>query len=467
MWRLTLTTRLTLIVVLLSTLITTSVAMALSYIVFIQTENQIRDLLIEKTTHIVEDFLVLDNDQIQPKERPEGESLAGELRNYDLSLYIADKELNPLARYGIYRNLDVEQMQLFVNEETTNRLATLSIGSYADIEAASIGAYDTYTIPLIHQSTLIGFAQVAKPNDVLPLLKNSLKIGLLILLPLVWIVSLVAAGLSTRMALSPFHKLVSYMGKVNVNNPTQMIAIPLGLDYETSVLTRSFNGMMERVKKTLQRQRLLTENISHEFKTPLTQIATKIQVLADSMPKSVQKKITNIEKDVVDLGTKVDALLNLSLGDFAHNNTTAEKPWKLRKLLKELTTDKPQTLQMRIDMPYTFRLSMPISHAHILFSNLLQNAFKYTPRNGSVTISSHTTKEEWFINIENTTQSPISRIEKVFHRRYRDGENNAHKGHGIGLAIVREICNSHNITIEMENTQKKSIRILLKGRLSI
>lgn len=455
-----LSVKLTLIVVVLSVLIVSAAAVAIGAIVFIQTENRVRSQLAEKSAVIVTEYLSVSDSIVQPKDQGDGSGLAAALRNFDLSLFIAGRDGQSLARYGIFRNLDDAAIGKFVPPELLDRAGSERRGIYRDIDYMT-NLYDTYTLPLLFESELVGFLQVAQLNFFLPILTDSLLLAAMILLPLIWLVSLAAAGWSTRLALNPLKRLVNYVERVDLGSRTRPIQIPRFLDHEVAVLSAAFNQMISRAHSTLTRQRQIAENISHEFKSPLTRISTGLQVAALDAPGKLRGELKKLETEAVVLGKNVDTLLDLAVNE--KQNSAPARPLLVLPLVKELIRSVPAGIKVTVAIPKTLLIHLPFGHGLILFKNLITNAAKHNFPGGYIRLAASGGVNGWQAEIVNSTGNRIKNIHKLVERHYAEPRHFSAAGFGVGLAIVAEICRQQNLQLDISQPAPDAVRVMING----
>jgi two-component system OmpR family sensor kinase len=317
MYRLSLTSKLAIVVGFISTIIAAVSAFSIIGLVFFFTEREIKDDLIAKHA------------EVQSLAKPEkSQELADFLRAKDLSLFIFDQEKEVVARYGIYRNLD------------KSRLDELSgLSGYVDKKIVGFGEYDIYTENGI---------QLSIRNNVLPQLKRSFYISLSLLLPVIWLLSVLAAIFTNKLAVSPLLK---------------------------------------------------AKNISHELKTPLARVASTLQLILPDLPNSLRPQIENALSDLLHLGSNVDSLLSLSLARKHTEGRYGDVVLELHRTINRIKTN----LILEIKTPKSLIVPVSINFINILLRNLVDNAVKYNVKNGYILIKIKRLKDVWTLQIENST----------------------------------------------------------------
>jgi two-component system OmpR family sensor kinase len=227
------------------------------------------------------------------------------------------------------------------------------------------------------------------------------------------------------------------------------------LPEELKPLAASLNALLARLDAALEAQRRFTADAAHELRTPLT--ALKLQL--DMARRAADHEGRAAAYDDLDAGVRrashlVDQLLALAraepealaaravdcdLAELAREAVIARAP---------LAADKGVDLGLAHAAP-AHVLGDPESLA-LLLSNLVDNALRYTPRNGRVDVSVDAAGGESVLTVADTGPGiPQDERERVFDRFYRGPAAGA-GGSGLGLSIVRRIADAHHATIELD-----------------
>lgn len=244
--------------------------------------------------------------------------------------------------------------------------------------------------------------------------------------------------------------------------------IPLEGPDEVRHLAGSFNRMVKQVQDAMQSQRDLVANVSHELKTPLTSIQGFTQAIMDGIaqtPEQIQQAASVIQQEASRMSRLVQDLVTLArLEADAGNSTFGEV--NVAELLKSVVEKfTPQAQQAGVNISAELAeiplLSGDADRLVQVFSNLVDNAIKYTPVGGSVTVSAGRVKNDRVeVQVADSGPGiPAEDREKVFQRFYRRDESKP--GVGLGLAIARQIVTAHGGQIWVEqNTPRGSIFVV-------
>jgi len=202
-------------------------------------------------------------------------------------------------------------------------------------------------------------------------------------------------------------------------------------------------------------------NISHEFRTPLTLISGPIQkkLKEPNLSKEERSSLEMIHRNSSRLLSLVDQLLDISKLETGELHLSISKN-KLLSFIGVLTENFNFSANQK-NINYLCYINK--SEATTWYDsdiiekiviNLLSNAFKYTPENGSIVCNSLIKNNKFYFEIKNTGEGLASNeLNKVFDKFYQI--NNHQQGAGIGLSLVKELVNLHKGTINAKSTLKE------------
>jgi signal transduction histidine kinase len=270
------------------------------------------------------------------------------------------------------------------------------------------------------------------------------------------LLSLVLAYLLSRWVGDPLQQVVLAAQNFPVA-PKALPPIALHGPHEVQELTRAFNSMIERVQNARQSQKDFVANVSHEMKTPLTSIQGFSQALLDDTADSPQARkraaqvihdeSTRMHRMVVDLLE----LARLDAGTAELNMSTLDVGAALRGAVEKFTpqanmADIELRLKIVDDLPFIVADGDRLAQ---VFTNLVDNALKFTPAQGRVTLTAKKAGAEIEISVEDTGIGVRDEaLPRLFDRFYqadssRSHAEGVHQGAGLGLAIVKEIVEAH------------------------
>ena len=214
-------------------------------------------------------------------------------------------------------------------------------------------------------------------------------------------------------------------------------------------------------------RREFTANVSHELKTPLTSISGFAEIIRDGIaqPQDIQHFAGMICKESARLITLVNDILELSQLDEKQNLGQKEKV-SLMPMLRDLTDSfaisaQKKNLTMKLAGDEAEVEGYPALLREMFF-NLIDNAIKYTPDGGEVSVAVENTGEEIVCTVSDTGIGiPKEHQPHVFERFYRvdKSHSRATGGTGLGLAIVKHVAQIHKAQVNLESVVDNGTRM--------
>lgn len=207
-------------------------------------------------------------------------------------------------------------------------------------------------------------------------------------------------------------------------------------------------------------------NVSHELRTPLTSIRGFVETLLDSGtddPQMTRHFLGIIAAETTRLSNLVDDLLDLSRIEERRvvHRWQREGVDKLIDRVFTICGSRAEEKQIAIKANLSSRLPPLFGDPDLLAQvliNLVDNAIKYTPEGGTITLSARVEGDEIRIDVEDTGVGiPAENLPRVFERFYRveKARTRGTGGTGLGLAIVKHIIKGHGGRVEVKSTVGK------------
>jgi two-component system, OmpR family, sensor histidine kinase TctE len=308
----------------------------------------------------------------------------------------------------------------------------------------------------------LALVQVAETLDKRAQLANEIIKGVIlpqfIILPV--ILALVWFALSR--GLSPLAELQE---RIRARPPDDLSPIDSRqVPEEISPLVGSFNDMLERLAQTIDMQKRFIADAAHQMKTPLAGMRMQSELaLRQIDPGEIHRSLEQLAKSSESATRLVNQLLALARAENQPHAGLAFEPLDLAALARDTVRDWVQaSFAHRIDLGFE-QPDEPLTIAgnpvmlRELLSNLIDNALRYTPAGGSVTVRVRRDGEQAMLEVEDTGPgiAPAERAQ-VFERFYRILGSGA-PGSGLGLAIVREIAQQHGAEIDVFNNPRSHL----------
>lgn len=241
---------------------------------------------------------------------------------------------------------------------------------------------------------------------------------------------------------------------------------------EIARLATGFNRMARAVEQARQSQRDFLANVSHDLRTPLTSISGFAQAILDGQVSDTEGYIhaaAIIQEEAGRMSDLVEELLDLARLE-AGNVKMARERLDLTALVRSsIEARTPQAVAagvtLRAEGTGVPAVIGDESRLKQVFDNLLDNAIKYTPSGGTVTVSIRQDGKWVAVAVADTGRGiPREDLPRIFERFYRaDKSRGETVGAGLGLAIVKEIVSAHGgrITVESEEGQGSVFTVFL------
>ena len=223
---------------------------------------------------------------------------------------------------------------------------------------------------------------------------------------------------------------------------------------EFGALARSFNAMADRIENTIMTLRRFVADAAHEIHTPLTALRTNLELLEDTKDQPAsQRAIDQLKR----LESLADDLLDLSRIEASRDAADLEAI-DLTSLLRE-SSEIYASRAEQVDLDFDLKLpDTPVvvrgqrHQLQRLFSNLFDNAIKFTPGGGRVTVRLSQSKGRIEAVIDDTGIGiPPADLPDLF-KRFKRGRNATnYGGSGLGLAIVKAIVDAHGGGVRAES----------------
>jgi two-component system sensor histidine kinase CpxA len=225
--------------------------------------------------------------------------------------------------------------------------------------------------------------------------------------------------------------------------------------------------MADKLETMIVAGKELTANISHELRTPLTRIRIAEEMLREkSGSPDYERHLDAIREDVEELDRLIGRILELSKMDLqdAPLTFTAFDPSELlRELLQRFqTVGEHKGLRITTDFQYPSCFFGDQEALATALLNILDNAVKFTPEKGRISLRLRPTMDTLEIILTNTFDKlPDEELEKIFDPFHRIGTSQA-TGSGLGLAIAKKTIERHGGRIGAYNVEEGlEIRIAL------
>lgn len=285
------------------------------------------------------------------------------------------------------------------------------------------------------------------------------------LIPFEALITLLSAGLIWFSVSRGLHPLQRMRSELNARGGADLEPLPdNGVPAELAPVLLAFNGLLDRVRDGARARQDFLANVAHQLRTPLAGLQTQLEWLdqrADSTPEvrhALQLMLLSSERMI----RQTNQLLALARAEPSHFENTRLEPLRLDALVEQaIQYFVDQAAKKEIDLGFDLLQTVVTGDRFLLrdlIDNLIDNAIRYTPQGGMVTVRCFRDGGAGMLIVEDDGPgiAPVQR-ERVFTRFVRlvanaNGNANGNAdGSGLGLAIVRDIALAHGASIAIES----------------
>jgi len=363
-------------------------------------------------------------------------------------------QLMEVSAPGIGVSLSHEFVSKTIAGSSAFTISQTEEGETLRLVAVSINLSMLGPPPDIQPAALVIARSTRQIENILARLVGTLAIAVLLTLAL-------AAGggiFLARRALKPVDKIAQTAQEIEENDLSRRINV--STKDELGRLAATLNAMIGRLEKAFQRQKQFTSDASHELRAPLAVIEAESSLaLQKERPSGdYRQSLETISQEAKQMSSLIDQLLTLARAD------AGKEQWNftevsLDKLITNLSTDveilcQEKGLSLQLGQMEDAVVKGDEVRLRELFMNLLNNAVRYTPAPGTVSVSLRYEGQMAIVAIKDTGVGvPPEDIPFIFERFYRvdKSRSRADGGTGLGLAISRHIADAHGGKIEVES----------------
>ncbi|WP_028666696.1 sensor histidine kinase [Runella zeae] len=221
-----------------------------------------------------------------------------------------------------------------------------------------------------------------------------------------------------------------------------------------------------RQKQLTEVQRDFINNMTHELQTPIATIRIAADVLntpaIKEQPERLKKYTEILKEEALRLQNQVETVLNMAKAE--KNTLPLNIEWlDVHQIISSLANkyEKNLTLKLNAQEPYIYADRIHLSNA---ISNLIDNAFKYTPKDPNIILSTSTSNHTFMVSVkDNGIGIATEYQDKVFKKFYRVPTGNIHnvKGFGIGLSYVQQIAKAHHWKLKLKSELGKGSEFII------
>jgi len=292
--------------------------------------------------------------------------------------------------------------------------------------------------------------------------------SMLVLEPILLILLIFASSKLIDKIIDPIKKITAISNNISMNNFNEMIP-NIYKEIELKALINSYNKMIKRLQEEFKNLERFNKDVSHELKTPLTRIKGEIETTLKQQRDINEyiKTLKSINEEINEMQEIIKNLLLLtkySKENISKTFTKCDLDEILLSSIEKFTLYlKEKNIKINIkkleNIEYFGNQNL-LSH---LFSNLRDNAIKYSNQNSTITIKLYKKNKVYFYIKDEGIGMPKDKIKYITKQFFRveESRNKSIKGFGLGLSIVENAVFLHNGKLLISSTPNKGTKVLV------
>ena len=266
------------------------------------------------------------------------------------------------------------------------------------------------------------------------------------------VATLILVWFGIRSGLRPLAELQRQLAK---RSPSDLRPIAAqGLTQEIQLMVDELNQLLSRLDSSLNAQRHFVSDAAHQLRTPIAALQAQVELALRESEPAQRSQLKQILSAAGRLAHLVRQLLALARAE--PNDAYASQFVDLSSVVRDVAeTAIPQAIAAGLDLGFELE-PVKVKGSSLLLqeaiSNLIDNAIRYTPAPGMITVSCRNTEQGVCLSVEDSGPViPEAAREKVFERFYRLPASKG-DGCGLGLAIVRQIARQHGADVRIRGS---------------
>ncbi len=419
----------------------------------------------------------------------EAEGTSARLRDRDLTdpddLTVRDIDIADLSGYDLFRferyvtvvtethrvadfSLNLSTQPLPFNDDYVNQALAGQI-KFETVDVPNIGSLRVVYIPVVGKETKPFVVIVGVPTEFGANELYSLRLELISIVLVFLTLAAISGGFLARWTMQPVRKTADAVRGISDRNLHERLPQPQTNDEIDNLIT-VFNQLLGRLEESFEFQKRFTADASHEIGTPLTTLKgqTEVALLEHHTPEEYETLLRSNLVEIENLSRIINNLLMLARADAGEEQVSSEV-LELNVLVRQ-AFDRLSPGAEASDVKFSLQIDEPVyilgdqTAIEQIISNLLQNAVRYTPEGGKVSVKvGLDAGKNALVEVEDTgigiEEADLPYIFERFYRA-RNARLRRSEGSGLGLSISYLLARSLGGTITAESLGGKGSKFI-------
>lgn len=325
-------------------------------------------------------------------------------------------------------------------------------------------------VALEADNQVVGHLLIAMSLEDAQMVLFKLKRVLLLAFPIVLLILFLITRLIADRSIAPVRSIIRTANRISSENLNDRIEIPRNKD-ELHTLVLTINDLLRRIENTIDREKRFTSDASHQLRTPLAVMKGTLEVLIRKPrePEAYVEKIRYCVQEIDRMNHLVDQLLLLARFE-SQKKVLEYRPSDLVETIDTVLQRlepaiREKELSVAFDVAQNYAVTSDFYMLDIVFENILTNAIKYSQNRAPIAIRIEQKADYTVCEIEDRgVGMRPEELNRIFDRFYRSDalQHPEIKGNGLGLSIVKRMCDLLKIDIQIESAPGQGTRVRLR-----